>query len=87
MSKFQETLESCKDIAPNLMDHVKEQLSNNNITYISNSENEVIVDNENKKNIQSIIYNMNGTATKIQLQLMLDITECKHKIFIRKNYN
>lgn len=87
MSKFQETLESCKEIAPNLMDHVKEQLSNNNITYISNSENEVIVDNENKKNIQSIIYNMNGHVTKIQLQLMLDITECKHKIFIRKNYN
>ena len=87
MSKFQETLESCKEIAPNLMDHVKEQLSNNNITYISNSENEVIVDNENKKNIQSIIYNMNGHATKIQLQLMLDVTECKHKIFIRKNYN
>ena len=87
MSKFQETLESCKEIAPHLMDHVKEQLSNNNITYISNSENEVIVDNENKKNIQSIIYNMNGHATKIQLRLMLDITECKHKIFIRKNYN
>ena len=87
MSKFQETLESCKEIAPSLMDHVKEQLSNNNITYISNSENEVIVDNENKKNIQSIIYNMNGRATKIQLQLMLDITECRHKIFIRKNYN
>lgn len=87
MSKFQETLESCKSIAPTIMDYVKDQLSQNNISYMSNSENEVIVDNGNKKNIQTIIYNMNCDASQIQLQLMLDITECKNKIFIRKNYN
>lgn len=81
MKNFKIDMNSCKKYS-DIMDDVERALSENGIEYEKASKNEIVVLNKTKKEVSKIIQSL--TIPQMVIYLMLNITELKKKIYIRK---
>lgn len=85
-TNMKEALLDCVDDASDIMEKVDNILSDNNVEFIHNNQSEIIVSDQDIDTIKSLINGIDGLSTE-SVSLLLQITECKSKVYIRQLFN
>lgn len=77
--------EKCKEYSENIIDLLKDKLTEKKISFVENGKNEIVVKGKTKKSIIKIIDSLDiDSSIK---ETMIDVSYANNKTYIRQNFS